>query len=604
MKQSLIQQMKLPLKEQIKKPVMRFGRNFFSLFSLFRFFSLFALLLVWVAPATATALSDWPAQTNQAAVAMPDVYSAEVAEAVLKSGGNAVDASVAAAFVLAVTYPEAGNLGGGGFMTLFHEKQTHFLDYREKAPKAAYRDLYLDAQQKVIPYRSLVGYQASGVPGTVAGLWAVHQKFGSQPWARLLQPAIDLAEQGFKVSQKLEDTRKWYQGWIEGKSAQPLNFSEFFGDLTAGTVKKQPALASTLKRIAKQGQADFYQGETAKLLAEQMAQHDGLMTLDDLKAYEPVWRQPIAAKWHGLKVVSAPPPSSGGIAIAQLLKMKQALDADFQAYLNANAFSEAEVFAAKTHFYAELQKRVYADRAHYLGDPDFVKVPADELIDTAYLRGRMKGIVFDEISNSETMRPGKIESAETTHFSVVDGQGNAVSNTYTLNMPFGSGVVIAKAGFLMNDEMDDFSTKPGVANVFGVVGGKANEIAPEKRMLSSMSPTLVLKDNQIYGVVGTPGGSSIITSVFQTLVNVVDEKMTPQQAVDANRVHHQLLPKDTIFYNPDLPEATKEYLELLGYTLKRNNYLGDMQVIFNTEKGLEAASDNRGRGVSKVFTLP
>ncbi|MBN2864537.1 MAG: gamma-glutamyltransferase [Thiotrichales bacterium] len=549
---------------------------------------------------------------------MPDGYSAHVAKQVLLQGGNAVDAAVAAGFVLAVTYPEAGNLGGGGFMTLFtptlsnaknHTPQTsetlpvHFLDYREKAPKAAFRDLYLDQSKNVIPYRSLVGYQASGVPGTVMGLWQAHQRFGSLPWKQLLQPAIELAEQGFTVSKELEGTAQWYQNWIANKSSTPLNFSDYFGDLKTGETFKQPLLAKTLTRIANQGVDDFYQGTTAKQLVEHMQKHDGLITLADMHAYEAKWRVPVVGQWQNRTVVSAPPPSSGGVAIVQLLKMKQQLQSQFdQALIKAQKEGVPEQ-AMKAHFYAELEKRVYADRAHFLGDPDFVTVPVNELISDDYLTKRSQSVLMDEISDSETMRHGKIETPETTHFSIMDANGNAVSNTYTLNMPFGSGVVIPEAGFLMNNEMDDFSTKPGVANVFGVVGGKANEVAPEKRMLSSMSPTIVLKDNVVEMVVGTPGGSTIITSVFQTIVNVVDEGMSAQQAVDAPRVHHQLLPKDQIAYNPELPAETKTALELMGYNLKKNNYMGDVQLILNQAE-LSAASDVRGRGVSEVFSVP
>ncbi|BBP44273.1 gamma-glutamyltransferase [Thiosulfativibrio zosterae] len=540
---------------------------------------------------------------KQAAVAMPDAFSAKVAEQVLKSGGNAVDAAVAASFVLAVTYPEAGNLGGGGFMTLVVKQKPYFLDYREKAPKGAFRDLYLDANKQVIPHRSLVGYQASGVPGTVAGMWAAHQKFGKKPWAKLLQPAIDLAEKGFKVPRGLANTADWYQTWVANKSTDELNFESYFGDLKAGTIKKQPLLAATLQRLAKDGADEFYQGETAKMIASQMVKHQGLISLEDLKAYQPVWREPIVGHWQGRQIISAPPPSSGGIALVQLLKMKSVLKPQLDRALVKSSYSGMTDFALKTHFYAELEKRVYADRAHYLGDPDFIKVPSESLLSDDYLKSRAQNVLLDGISETEAIQPGKIESAETTHFSIIDAQGNAVANTTTLNMPFGSGVVIEGAGFLMNNEMDDFSTKPGVANIFGVVGGSANEIAPEKRMLSSMSPTIVMQGKQVEMVLGTPGGSSIITSVFQTIVNVVDEKMTAQQAVDAPRVHHQLLPKDVIYFNPSLKPEDEESLTLMGYQLKKNDYLGDIQLIVQQNGQLNGASDYRGRGVAKVFNL-
>ncbi len=556
-------------------------------------------------------------QQTTAAVAMPDRYSAEVAVHVMQRGGNAVDAAVAAGFVLAVTYPEAGNLGGGGFMTLFaptlqtyeeNELAVHFLDYREKAPKAAFRDMYLDADKKVIPYRSLIGYQASGVPGTVKGLWMAHQRFGKLSWQELLQPAIKYAKQGFEVSPQLERRSAWYQSWIADKSPVELNFKHYFGGLKTGQVLKQPELAETLERIVKQGADEFYQGKTAQQIVAQMQQpksrtEKGLITLDDLASYEAKWRKPVMGQWQGRTIVSAPPPSSGGVAIVQLLKMKQLLANDYQQALKTAKQEGVPELAVKAHFYAELGKRVYADRAHFLGDPDFVKVPVDKLISDEYLKDRTQGIKLDEISESEKIKHGKIESPDTTHFSIVDAQGNAVSNTYTLNMPFGSGVVVEGAGFLMNDEMDDFSTKPGVANVFGVVGGKANEVAPEKRMLSSMSPTIVLKDDQVEMVLGTPGGSTIITSVFQTIVNVAEEGMTAQQAVDKVRVHHQLLPKDQIAYNPELPEKVKDELQTMGYNLKKNNYMGDVQLILRDGDSWQAAADKRGEGVAKIINI-
>ncbi len=546
---------------------------------------------------------------HQAAYAMPDVYSAKVVKEVLQAGGNAVDAAVAAGFVLAVTYPEAGNLGGGGFMTLWNaslsqnEAPMLFLDYREKAPKAAFKTLYLDQDKNVVPYRSLIGYQASGVPGTVMGLWQVHQRLGSLPWSTLLRPAIEYAEQGFIVPEALEHTALWFEQWVAGKSKEPLNFAEYFSGLKKGQLFKQPELANTLKRLADEGGREFYQGKTARLLVEEMRRYGGLITRDDLQAYQAVWRTPVVANWRGRMVVSAPPPSSGGVAIIQLLKMKALLQPKLDKALQEGKKEGIPEQVIKTHFYAELAKRVYADRAYYLGDPDFVEVPVEALISDSYLAQRASTILLNEVSESERIRPGKLETPETTHFSIIDAQGNAVSNTYTLNMPFGSGVVIRGAGFLMNNEMDDFSTKPGVANIFGVIGGKANEIAPEKRMLSSMSPTLLVKDGKVEMVLGTPGGSTIITSVFQTIVNVIEGKMSAQQAVDATRVHHQLWPKNQIMYHPKLSEEVKEGLRLMGYQLKRHNYMGDVQLIVRQEEALSAASDKRGRGMAGIVEI-
>lgn len=598
-----------------------FGKN--------SFIRIFIVVSVFVLPHQ-TVVADDATGNPQAAVAMPDQYSAAVAQEILQKGGNAVDAAVAAAFVLAVTYPEAGNLGGGGFMTLFlpglepkhtqgkesqqvqvealtkHPQHAYFLDYREKAPQAAFRDLYLDEKGEVIPYKSLVGYQASGVPGTVMGLWQVHQQFGSLTWKSLLAPAIKLAEKGFSVPQQMVQTAKWFENWIEGKSSDPLNFSKFFAELKTGKVFKQPLLAKTLSRIADKGPSDFYHQQTAKMLVKQMQENGGLISLEDLQAYQAQWREPVMGKWmtkgQTKLLISAPPPSSGGIALMQFLKLYQILLPEFEQAVDQATKAGVPELAIRAHFYAELSKRVYADRAHYLGDPDFVNVPVQQLISEDYLQQRAKDVSLERISKTEKIHPGKIESPETTHFSIVDAQGNAVANTYTLNMPFGSGVVIEKAGFLMNDEMDDFSTKPGVANVFGVVGAKANEIAPEKRMLSSMTPAIITAGNEVEMVLGTPGGSTIITSNFQTIVNYYERGMTAQQSVDAIRVHHQLLPKNRIAHNPELDDAVKEELQLMGYELQQNNYMGDVQLIVKRQS-LQAASDYRGRGISKVFEV-
>lgn len=545
-------------------------------------------------------MSSFPAfSTPKAAVAMPDAYSAEVAQAILQQGGHAVDAAVAAGFVLAVTYPEAGNLGGGGFMTLWHQGQARFLDYRETAPKSAHPKLYLDDKGEVIPFQSLIGYRASGVPGTVMGLWQAHQAHGRFDWEKLLQPAIDLAQQGFVVPEQMVNTANWFQGWIADKSTQPLNFAHYFGGLKKGETLRQPKLAQALSLIAKQGPRAFYQGPIAQAMVKQMQANQGLITLEDLAGYQAKWRQPIQIEWRGKQVISAPPPSSGGIAIAQFLQLYELTQTEFNT-LTKELTSE-EVKALRVHRLAEIAKRVYADRAAYLGDSDFVKVPIERLISADYLSKRVKGLDLQAISQTEQVQPGLAESPETTHFSIVDFEGNAVSNTYTLNMPFGSGVVIEEYGFLMNDEMDDFATKPGVANAFGVLGGKANQIEPGKRMLSSMSPTLVVKDQRVDMVVGTPGGSSIITSVVQTLLNHYELGLEAQQAVDAARFHHQLWPKDQIDYHPDLSDEMADSLQLMGYRLKRNNYLGDVQLIVRQPEGWQAASDARWRGESRVF---
>ncbi|CAG8868132.1 Glutathione hydrolase proenzyme [Pseudomonas fluorescens] len=524
------------------------------------------------------------------AVAAPDQYGAQVAADILKKGGNAVDAAVATAFTLAVTYPEAGNIGGGGFMTLYMDGKPYFLDYREVAPKAASRNMYLDDKGEIIENLSLVGARAAGVPGTVMGLWEAHQKFGKLKWSELLTPAIGYAQNGFKIAAK----QYQYRDDALGLFKTSTNFNDYFGSMKVGESFKQPELAQTLERLADKGVSDFYQGKTADLLVAQMQADKGLITKDDLKDYKAVWRDPIAIDWRGNTVYTAPAPSSGGVALAQLLGIKELRAADFK---------NVELNSARyIHLLAEIEKRVFADRADYLGDPAFTKVPADRLVAKDYLAKRALQVNPSAISETDKVRPG-LEPHQTTHFSIVDKQGNAVSNTYTLNLDYGSGVVVKGAGFLLNDEMDDFSAKPGVANAFGVVGGDANAIAPGKRMLSSMSPTLVTRDGQVTLVLGTPGGSRIFTSIFQVMNNLYDYNLPLEKAVAAQRVHHQLLPKDTIYFDAFAPLTGKvaEELKKMGYTLEDQGWeMGDIQAIRVKGTALETASDPRGRGVGMV----
>lgn len=522
---------------------------------------------------------------------MPDKYAAAAVDQVLRDGGNAVDAAIAAAFVLAVTFPEAGNIGGGGFMLAHMDGDSHFLDYREKAPLLASRDMYLDENGSVIENASLIGIRAAGVPGTVNGLWKAHEKFGTQPWASLVAPAIAYAEQGFEVhpqkANAIPEMLKWFNG--------DVNFSSHFGAMAKGGTFKQKALARVLTRIAVEGPSDFYQGETAKLIVAQSDQNKGLISARDLAEYESVWREPLTAHWRGYKVVTAPPPSSGGFAVIQLLKMKEYLDVEFNG-LAANS-------PQYIHLIAEMEKRVFADRAEYFGDPDFVDVPIKKLISDAYIKQRASEVNVNTISKLEEVTPG-LESPNTTHFSIVDQWGNAVSNTYTLNWTYGSGVVVEGAGFILNNEMDDFSTKAGVANAYGVVGGTANEIQPSKRMLSSMSPTILLDDETLRMVIGTPGGSTIFTSVFQGIVNIIDNDMTAQESVSASRFHHQLLPADLIVTSISVPlkAETIGTLNDRGYRVEPNPWeFGDLQLIDIDDGHVEAASDPRGIGVSGVI---
>ena len=528
---------------------------------------------------------------KQAALAMPDSYSADVAKDILQKGGNAVDAAIAAQFVLAVTLPEAGNIGGGGFMMIYKDKKSDFIDYREQAPLSAHRDMYLGEDGEVIPNQSVIGILSSGVPGTVAGMWLAHKKHGSLPWKELLQPAFNLAEEGFKVHPKLAKSIEMYITSLE-KRGFAVNFENYFADAKANEIFQQLELADTLKRIRDQGRDGFYKGQTAKIISDFMRQENGLVTEQDLLSYEAKSRQPITAKWRGYQLLTSPPPSSGGIAIIQWLKMYDLMTRD-QEKLTHNS-------AAYMHLLAEIGKRVFADRAEYLGDPDFVKVPVDSLITDEYIAMRSQTVLKDGISVTELVKPGLKESEETTHFSVMDKWGNAVSNTTTINLGYGSGVVVEGAGFLLNDEMDDFSSKPGVANVFGAVGGQANEIQPKKRMLSSMTPSMVLKDGEVTFVTGSPGGTTIISSVYLSILHALEFSMSAEDVVNKPRFHHQLLPKDVIRHHNGIDPAVISELEQMGYTMS-NGHFGDVQVILNKDGKIDAASEITGRGKSIVF---
>jgi len=533
---------------------------------------------------------------SYAAIATPDNFGSSVSQEILNKGGNAVDAAIATGLALAVTYIDAGNIGGGGFMTIKMDDEIAFLDYREKAPKGAHRDMYLDQDGNVIEYSTLIGGQAVGVPGTVAGFWEAHQRFGKLPWRDLVEPAIKLAEDGFLPAKILVDDIHSMQDWFKNKT----NFNQNFLRIDTEKKFKQPELAETLKRIAEFGAKDFYSGETATLIVEQMKKSNGLITMEDLNSYEAVWREPLRVNWREYEIISAPPPSSGGFAIIQLLKMKDYI----QHYFTDLKHNSAQYM----HLVAEMEKRVFADRAEYLGDPDFFDVDIQTLISEEYIAKRALEVNPDAISTIEGVNPG-LESPDTTHYSIVDQWGNAVANTYTINWNYGSGVVVEGAGFLLNNEMDDFSAKPGVPNIFGVVGNIANEIQPEKRMLSSMSPTIILKNEEVEMVLGTPGGSTIFTSVFQTVTNIIDFDMSPYEAIKATRFHHQLLPPDEITYNgfsigSTLPKETVSLLAEKGYKTIPHSYdFGDVQVIMRNKDSWIAASDPRDRGDSRVFEV-
>ena len=557
-------------------------------------FILTVLLLAACADQEEAASSPGASPVKEAAIAIPDRHAARVTEEILLAGGNAVDAAVATGFALAVTYLDAGNIGGGGFMLIHMEGKPYFLDYRETAPGAAHRDMFLNEQGDVIENSTLIGARAAGVPGTVAGFWAVHQRFGKLPWEQVLQPAIKLAREGFVPARVLADDVQSRFDWF----GTDTNFNQYFGEVKAGELFKQTELAATLTRIAEQGEEDFYKGDTARLLVAQMNQDGGFISLEDLANYEAIWREPLKANWRDFEVVSAPPPSSGGFGVIQLLKMKDYLNEEFKD-LGHNS-------AQYVHLVAEMEKRVFADRAEYLGDPAFVDIDMSELVSDSYIKRRAMEVDPLQISQLEHVAPG-LESPNTTHYSIIDGDGNAVSNTYTINWSYGSGVVVSGAGFLLNNEMDDFSAKPGTPNIFGVVGNTANEVQPGKRMLSSMSPTLLIKDNEVQLVIGTPGGSTIFTSVFQAIINILDFNMSPFEAVAATRFHHQLLPPDLITQSPSLPlsDNTIEGLADKGYRVEPHSFeFGDIQVIWRDSDKLRPASDPRDRGVSKIVELP
>jgi gamma-glutamyltranspeptidase/glutathione hydrolase len=506
---------------------------------------------------------------------------------VLREGGNAIDAAVAVHFALAVVSPWAGNIGGGGFM-LVRSGNGHVmaLDFREKAPQAATHNMYLDSTGMVVPKLSTRGHLAAGVPGAVAGLFAMHDSLGRMPMSLLIQPAINLALKGVRLTaheaRELDHARADMERFSTMPSAYTSRSRWKLGDTLV-----QPELAATLMRIRDNGPAGFYAGETADLIVAEMRRGKGLIGHEDLEAYQPVWRTPVHSTFRGLDVYGMPPPSSGGIALAQLLQaMEQAPPGVFTG-------TEAE----RIHYMVEIERRVFADRATHLGDPDFLNISTAALVDPYYVQRKMADIDRQRATSSSQLliQPPCAEHDQTTHFSIVDGLGNAVSITTTLNGNFGSCLVVGGAGFVLNNEMDDFRLKPSVPNAVGVLSGSHNTIAPNKRMLSSMSPTILAKDGDLFMVLGTPGGSTIISTVFQTILNVVDHGMTMQEAVAAPRFHHQWLP-DTVHMEPGcFGKADSVALVLKGHTLVKRNPYGRVDAIRKLPDGtLEGGADPRG----------
>ena len=564
-----------------------------------RAMTLCCAIVVSAHAAVASPTKQAPIVPQAMAVATPDSYSSDVAMDILQRGGNAIDAAIAVQFVLAVTLPEAGNIGGGGFMVIHTDQGNDFIDYRETAPKAAFRDMYLDAKGEVERLKSLYGVLASGTPGTVSGMAKAHDLHGSLPWAELVQPAVDLANKGFIVHPKLARNVASYLERIDTRKLD-VNFAEYFGTVKAGEVFVQPELGATLERIRDQGAAGFYQGKTAHLIVQYMEQNNGLISAQDLAEYTAQQRKPIVTPWRNFTLVSAAPPSSGGIAISQWLNMFERLNPRI---INEDGTSSPRLkhnSPEYVHLLAEIGKRVFADRAEYLGDPDFYHVPVKALTNPEYIAKRASGVQRNSISTTELIRPGLKESEQTTHYSILDKFGNAVSNTTTINLGFGNGVVVAGAGFLLNNEMDDFSVKAGVPNFFGAVGGVANEIQPYKRMLSSMTPTIVLENGEVRVVTGAPGGTTIISSVYQSILHILEFGMSAQEAVDTPRFHHQLLPINEIRHHKGMPEATLDALKTMGYDTKERRF-GDLQLISVNGKRVDAASETNGRGKAQVL---
>jgi gamma-glutamyltranspeptidase/glutathione hydrolase len=551
----------------------------------FRKSVLLVVITTLVMGQTTLAFTRKPVRAKHGMVASTNEVASRVGIEIMKRGGNAVDAAIAVAFALAVTHPAAGNLGGGGFMMIrLKDGRTTAIDYREMAPAAAHRDVYLDKNGKLIEGEggSLVGYRAAGVPGTVRGMELALKKYGSGKlsWSQLVEPARRLAANGISVTYSLarslsdKETREYLSTYPETKRIY-LKGGALYKE---GELFRQPDLAATFARLQRFGPNEFYEGETARLIAADIKRHNGLMTLDDLRGYVAKERTPLRGDYRGHTIISMPPPSSGGAVLIEMLNILEGFDLE---KLEASS-------SDRYHLMAEAMRRAFADRAEYMGDTDFVKVPIAGLIDKSYATTLRSTIKTDRASTSAEVRAGRpagYESEETTHFTVVDAEGNAVANTYTLNNSYGSSATVKGTGILLNNEMDDFAAKPGTPNLYGLIQGERNAVAPRKRPLSAMTPTIVLrKDGSFWFTAGSPGGPTIINTVLCIITNVIDYDMNIQQAIDAPRIHHQWLPDEIVVEPYGLSGDTQRALTARGHTIAKQRYLGDAEGIMIEEK--------------------